>query len=191
MKPPKGVTIKSAKYIKECAFLFTFSNGKESLVDFTPIITHGTSLLKFLDPTKFRKINIDKIRGDIWWGKEWDMCFHIESYYGETEVGPIGKHRPLTVVAAEYVTGYKIIIMFSDGTWKSVDFEPFLFAYDRGDYNKYRKPATFKRFKIEDGNIVWGKNWDLIFPIEQLYKGKIKFSKKPLTKEKLDAYVNA
>jgi hypothetical protein len=131
MKPPKGVTIKSAKYIKECTFLFTFSNGKESLVDFTPIITHGTSFLKFLDPTKFRKINIDKIRGDIWWGKEWDMCFHIESYYGETEVGPIGKRRELTVVAAQYAVGHKVRIMFSDGTWKTVDFEPFLFAYDR------------------------------------------------------------
>jgi hypothetical protein len=187
MKPPKGVTLVSAKYIKDYTFLFTFSNGRESLVDFTPVITHGTSLLKFLDPTKFKKINI--FNSDIYWGRNWDMCFHLHDYYGETEVGPIGKHRGLTVVAAQYAIDYKVRIMFSDGTWKVVDFKPFLFAYDRGYYNKYRKPAIFKRFKIEDGNIVWGKNWDLIFPVEQLHKGKIKFSKKPLSREELDAYV--
>ena len=95
----------------------------------------------------------------------------------------------ITVIAGQYAEGYKVRIMFSDGTWKSVDFEPFLFAYDRVFLNKYRKSSVFKRFKIEDGNVVWGKNWDLIFPVEQLHQGKIKFSKKPLTREELDAYV--
>ena len=40
-------------------------------------------------------------------------------------------------------------------------------------YNKYLDPRKFKRFAIENGNIVWGKNWDLMFPIEQLYSGEI------------------
>lgn len=31
----------------------------------------------------------------------------------------------------------------------------------------------FKCLKIENGNIVWGEDWDLIFPIEQLHKGEI------------------
>ena len=61
MQPPKGVTLKSAKYLKEYLFLFTFSNGKESVVDFKPIISYGTSLLEYLDTAKFKKINIDKI----------------------------------------------------------------------------------------------------------------------------------
>ena len=26
---------------------------------------------------------------------------------------------------------------------------------------------------VDDGNIVWGEDWDLIFPIEQLYSGAI------------------
>jgi hypothetical protein len=98
MKPPKGVFLVRAKYIKDCSFLFTFSNGKESLVDFTPIITYGTSLLKFLEPSIFRKINIDKPTSHIYWGKNWDMCFKIEDYYGETEVAPIrqrGGRKPI------------------------------------------------------------------------------------------------
>ena len=37
----------------------------------------------------------------------------------------------------------------------------------------YLKEEKFKKFYIDSGNIVWGKNWDLVFPIEQLYKGKI------------------
>lgn len=88
MKPPKGVTLVSAKYHKEYMFLFSFSNGKESIVDFKPIITHGESLLDFLNIPKFKKINLDKERGDIYWGKDYDMCFHIESIYGETEIKP-------------------------------------------------------------------------------------------------------
>ena len=40
-------------------------------------------------------------------------------------------------------------------------------------YNKYLDERKFRQFKIEDGNIVWGKNWDLIFPIEQLHRGRI------------------
>jgi len=31
----------------------------------------------------------------------------------------------------------------------------------------------FKKFKLEMGNIVWGKNWDMVFPVYNLYKGKI------------------
>jgi hypothetical protein len=34
---------------------------------------------------------------------------------------------------------------------------------------------SFQKFKIESGNVVWGEKWDLIFPVSQLYKGKISF----------------
>ena len=40
-------------------------------------------------------------------------------------------------------------------------------------YNKYLEWKNFKKATIENGNVVWGKNWDLIFPIEQLYNGEI------------------
>ena len=40
-------------------------------------------------------------------------------------------------------------------------------------YNKYLDPRIFNRFTIDNGNVVWGKNWDLIFPIEQLHSGVI------------------
>lgn len=40
-------------------------------------------------------------------------------------------------------------------------------------YNKYLDESEFRKFTIDDGNIVWGEDWDLIFPIEQLYSGAI------------------
>jgi len=89
MKPPKRVNLISAKYFKDYKFLFKFNNGNESIVDFEPIISHGTSLLNYLDVSKFKKININKDTGDIYWGKNWDMCFHIEAYYNETAIIPI------------------------------------------------------------------------------------------------------
>jgi len=49
----------------------------------------------------------------------------------------------------------------------------FIRQFPHPQYNKYLDERKFRQFKIEDGNIVWGKNWDLIFPIEQLYRGHI------------------
>lgn len=40
-------------------------------------------------------------------------------------------------------------------------------------YNRYIVPKNFKKYSIEHGNVVWGKNWDMMFPIEQLHKGHI------------------
>jgi hypothetical protein len=37
----------------------------------------------------------------------------------------------------------------------------------------YLKEDKFRKFYINSGNIVWGKNWDLVFPVEQLHSGKI------------------
>ena len=88
MKPPKGVTVVSAKHVDEYKFLFTFSNSKKFVTDFLPIINHGTMLMPYLDISKFKKIIIDKENGDIRWGKNYDMCFHIEAYYGETSILP-------------------------------------------------------------------------------------------------------
>ena len=28
-------------------------------------------------------------------------------------------------------------------------------------YNRYIDPKNFKKFTIEHGNVVWGKNWDM------------------------------
>ncbi|KAA0991555.1 DUF2442 domain-containing protein [Dyadobacter aurulentus] len=79
----------------------------------------------------------------------------------------------LKVTDANYLSDYKILVKFSDETEQIVDFEDFLIKNTHPQYDKYRQPSQFRKFKIERGNVVWGKDWDLIFPVDQLYSGKI------------------
>ena len=47
------------------------------------------------------------------------------------------------------------------------DEDHILFVFD-----KSQRPQ-FKKFSLDDGNIVWGEDWDLVFPVEQLHAGYI------------------
>ena len=80
----------------------------------------------------------------------------------------------MKIVKAEYIGDYKVKLFFSDKKQRTVDFGEFIFSSTHPSFTKYKDLKKFKHFKIEYGNIVWGKDWDLIFPIEQLYKEKIK-----------------
>ena len=84
------------------------------------------------------------------------------------------KNRIISVITANYISGYLIEIGFNDNTVKTVDFGHFLEKHVHPQFKKYKNPEIFKQFKIETGNLIWGENWDLIFPVDQLYAGKIK-----------------
>ena len=79
----------------------------------------------------------------------------------------------LLVSNAKHVADFKIEIEFSDHKKRVVDFESFLLTHSHPQFNKYREQKNFLRFKIENGNLVWGKDWDLIFPVSDLYSGKL------------------
>lgn len=79
----------------------------------------------------------------------------------------------LQVIRAEYVGNVCLRIFFSDGTSQTVDFSPFILKHPHPQYNRYLEPKNFKKFSVEYGNIVWGKNWDMVFPVEQLYSGRV------------------
>ena len=77
------------------------------------------------------------------------------------------------VIKAENAGYLTVILTFSDNTVQTVDIGDFIRRHPHPQYNKYLNPQKFSRFTIENGNIVWGKNWDLIFPVEQLYAGVV------------------
>ena len=77
----------------------------------------------------------------------------------------------ISVVSARYISPLSVCLAFSDGTEKTVDVGSFIRKHPHPQYNSYLDEKKFKKFKIEFGNIVWGKNWDLIFPIDKLYIG--------------------
>ncbi len=65
-------------------------------------------------------------------------------------------------------------VLFTDDTEKDINVGEYIKRHPHPQYNKYSDPKHFKKFTIENGNVVWGKNWDLIFPIEDLYSGVLK-----------------
>ena len=81
--------------------------------------------------------------------------------------------KTISILKATHLSGYKIKLLFNDNSERVIDFENFLANNSHPQYNKYKKPSMFKKFKIEMGNIVWGKDWDLVFPVYNLFKGKV------------------
>ena len=79
----------------------------------------------------------------------------------------------IIVKEAKYMENYLLEIVFNNNKKTLVDFGGFLKTHSHPQYNKYKELKNFKKFKIENGNVVWGKDWDMIFPVYDLYKGKI------------------
>lgn len=79
----------------------------------------------------------------------------------------------LQIVHIECFENLTMRLCFSDHTEKIIDIGDFITKHPHPQYNKYLEWKNFKKVAIENGNVVWGKNWDLMFPIEQLYVGKI------------------
>ena len=92
-------------------------------------------------------------------------------FYSNEEVMTLAIH----VTAADYLSGYKILVKFNDGTQQVVNFEDFLMANPHPQHNEYLDNNKFRQFRIEKGTIVWGEDWDMIFPVEQLHAGLIQF----------------
>ena len=79
----------------------------------------------------------------------------------------------LYIVKAADAGNLHIYLEFNDGLTSTVDIGDFIRRHPHPQYNKYLDPKKFRTFTIEGGNVVWGRNWDLIFPIEQLRAGHL------------------
>ena len=77
----------------------------------------------------------------------------------------------IKIVDARYLSDYKIELQFGDNTLQQIDFGLFLKNHPHTQHDKYNNLQNFRKFKVEAGNIVWGRNWDLIFDPYKLYKG--------------------
>ena len=80
--------------------------------------------------------------------------------------------QTIIIEKAKFIGDYAIRISFDDDTEKLVDFKPFLTKSLHPSIKKYLNEDFFANFKIVDGNLNWN-DYDMIFPIEDLYKGKI------------------
>jgi hypothetical protein len=79
----------------------------------------------------------------------------------------------IEITSAQYKGELKIRIDFSNGKSKIVDFKPFLTRAFHPSIKKYLDENLFISFKVIDGNLNWN-DYDMIFPVSDLYQGKIK-----------------
>ena len=77
----------------------------------------------------------------------------------------------MNIVDAVYIGGLSLSLTFSDGSVRVVDFGNFIRKNPHPQYNRYLDPECFQTFSRENGNVVWGKDWDMVFPVEDLYNG--------------------
>lgn len=77
----------------------------------------------------------------------------------------------ISILSAKYIAPLSIEIYFSDNTKRLVNIGEYIKKHPHIQYNTY---LNENKFKIEKGNIVWGKNWDTIFPVKDLYNGLIR-----------------
>jgi len=78
----------------------------------------------------------------------------------------------IEIRSVRYIGYFAVRIYFSDGVNKLVDFKPFLESSLHPSIRKYLDETRFKEFQITDGNLNWN-DYDMIFPIEDLYQGKV------------------
>ena len=78
----------------------------------------------------------------------------------------------IEIKSANYIGNFVIKIEFNDGVCKNVDFKTFLKQALHPSIKQYFDETKFHQFVIKDGNLNWN-NYELIFPLEDLYNGKI------------------
>jgi len=78
----------------------------------------------------------------------------------------------IEIMSAEQTAPYRLRITFADGKVNVVDFEPFLRHSRHPAIRAYLEPERFRQFTVEDGFLHWN-DFDLVFPIADLYAGRI------------------
>ena len=78
----------------------------------------------------------------------------------------------INIKKANYLNDYKIAFEFNDGVEKTIDFKNFILSSVHPDIKKYKNQKLFQKFNLDYGEIEWN-NYELAFPIYDLYKGKI------------------
>lgn len=91
-----------------------------------------------------------------------------------------GKKAVLKIESAKHIGGHRLMITFSDGKEQAVDFGHFLENSQHPEIKKYLNPGAFKKFTLENGDLMWG-DFDLIFPIIDLYENKLDRSLKKIS----------
>lgn len=78
----------------------------------------------------------------------------------------------LSIDKADYQGNYEIVLQFSDGVVKKIDFKNFLQNAKNPMTKKYLDIELFKSFQIEYGDLIWN-DYEMCFPVWDLHEGNI------------------
>jgi len=73
---------------------------------------------------------------------------------------------------AQYLNNYEIELLFNDGKKRVIDLNNFLKKAKNPMTRKYLNKNSFKKFKVEYGDLIWG-DYEMCFPVWDLYEGNI------------------
>ena len=94
-----------------------------------------------------------------------------EEDYAEDQVN-LSEGAVIDIFRVEQVSDYGLKAYFSDGTERTVDFEPFLKGSRNPMIREYLDLKKFANFRLEYGDLVWD-DYGLCFPIADLYENSI------------------
>ncbi|MEO8147195.1 MAG: hypothetical protein ABI723_06135 [Bacteroidia bacterium] len=77
--------------------------------------------------------------------------------------------KNIDLVSTSYLDKLRLQIFFSDSSTQIIDFKSFFIK--NSHFKKFSNINSFKKFKIEEGLLVWGDNWELVFPNHSLHQG--------------------
>lgn len=81
--------------------------------------------------------------------------------------------KELILISGKYLYDFCIELTYKEGSKHYTiikDFTSLFNRYAKGDYIKYLSVSNFKKFKVHNGNIIWGRNEDIIFKGQSLLK---------------------
>lgn len=78
----------------------------------------------------------------------------------------------ITIKKVDYLGNYVLGLSFSDDSYKEISFKEFLFKSKNPMTTKYQDESHFTSFSLDYGDLNWN-DYELCFPISDLYKGKI------------------
>ena len=80
--------------------------------------------------------------------------------------------KVVRIEGVRHVSDYELGLRFSDRHVSTVDFEPFLKSSAHPSIRAYLDLKRFQEFTLEDGVLHWN-DFDLVFPMADLYEGRI------------------
>jgi malonyl CoA-acyl carrier protein transacylase len=85
----------------------------------------------------------------------------------------IDESKVINIEKVRYLNEYKLELFFNDGVEQVIDFGPFLSNSLNPLINKYLDLKEFRKYELDSGDLIWN-DYDLCFPIADLYENKLK-----------------